>query len=60
MEHDLSFSDWVRELRGSDQPEIAKLAAYFDAATSAVIEYAGKEIELARALGDGRRRSPGW
>ena len=53
MEHEQDFGDWVREIQRSDLPEVAKLAAYFDKVTSGTIAYAAKEIELARALGDG-------
>jgi hypothetical protein len=52
MENDQDFSDWIREMRRSDQPEIVKLEAFFGAITSQIIAFAEQEIELARALGD--------
>ena len=52
MENDQDFSDWIREMQRSDQPEIVKLEAYFGTITSRIVAYAEKEIELASALGD--------
>jgi hypothetical protein len=46
------FSDWIREIQGSDQPEIDKLKAVFGRQTAQIVEYAEKEIELARAMQD--------
>ncbi len=46
------FSDWIRELRRSDQPEIDKLKEYFGQITSKIVEYAREEIDLAGAMQD--------
>ena len=53
MEENQDFGDWIREIRHSDQPEIDKLKAWFGHLTTRIIEFADKEIELARAMGDG-------
>ena len=52
MENDQDFSDWIREVQHSDQPEIDKLKAVFGYITAWIIEFADKEIELARAMQD--------
>ncbi len=46
------YYDWVREIQRSDQPEIDKLKAFFGQTTAKIIEFAEKEIELARAMQD--------
>ncbi len=51
-ENSQEFSDWVREIRRSDQPEIDKLKEYFGQITSKIVEYARQEIELAGAMQD--------
>ena len=52
MEENQEFSDWVREIQHSDQPEIDKLKALFEKMTGQIVEFAVKEIELARAMQD--------
>ena len=52
MENDQDIFDWIREIQHSDQPEIDKLKALFGHITTQIIEYAEKEIELARAIQD--------
>lgn len=46
------WADWVRELRASDRDGIDKLRAYFDTVTAAILDNAGRDIEVARAMGD--------
>jgi hypothetical protein len=46
------FSDWVREIQQSDQPETDKLKEYFGQITAEIVAYARGEIELARAMQD--------
>jgi hypothetical protein len=46
------FSDWIRDIGQSDQPEIDKLKEYFGQITGKIIEYARQEIDLARAMQD--------
>ena len=52
MKDTQDYSDWVREIRHSDQPEVDKLKAVFGRATAQIVEFAEKEIELARAMQD--------
>jgi hypothetical protein len=52
MENDQDIFDWIREIQGSDQPEIDKLKAFFGQITTRIIEFAEKEIELAKAMQD--------
>ena len=52
MEINQDIFDWIRETQGSEQPEIDKLRAFFDKITTRIIEYAGKETELAKAIQD--------
>ena len=52
MEENQDFFDWIREIQRSDQPEIDKLKAVFGHITAWIIEFADKEIELARAMQD--------
>ena len=52
-ESDREFHDWIREIQHSDQSEIDKLKAVFGKMTTQIIEFADKEIELARVLQDG-------
>jgi len=53
MENDQDIFDWIREIQRSDQPEIDKLKAFFGRITTRIIEFAEKEIELAKAMQDG-------
>ena len=52
MENSQDIFDWIREIQGSDQPEIDKLRAFFGRITSQIVEFAEKEIELAKAMQD--------
>lgn len=52
MEEGQEFSDWIREIRRSEQPEIDKLKEYFGQITSRIVEYARQEIDLAGAMQD--------
>ena len=52
MENDKDIFDWIHEIQHSDQPEVDKLKAFFDGITLQIVEYAGKEIELAKAMQD--------
>jgi hypothetical protein len=52
MENDQDIFDWIREIQGSDQPEIDKLKAFFERITLRIIEFAEKETELAKAMQD--------
>ena len=52
MEENQDFFDWIREIQHSDQPEIDKLKALFGHITARIVEFADKEIELARAMQD--------
>jgi hypothetical protein len=51
-EADQDIFDWIREIQGSDQPEIDKLKTFFGQITSRIVEYAENEIELAKAMQD--------
>jgi hypothetical protein len=51
-EESQDFSDWIREIQHSDQPEIDKLKAYFGQITSKIVQYARQEIDLAGAMQD--------
>jgi hypothetical protein len=46
------FYDWIDEIQRSDQPEIDKLKAFFGRITTHIIDYAEKEVELAKAMQD--------
>jgi len=52
MENNQDIFDWIREIQHSDQPEIDKLKAFFGRITSQIVEFAEKEIELAKAMQD--------
>jgi hypothetical protein len=52
IENNQDIFDWIREIQHSDQPEIDKLKAFFGRITTQIIEFAGKEIELAKAMQD--------
>jgi hypothetical protein len=52
MENDQDTFDWIREIQGSDQPEIDKLKAFFGQITDKMVQFAEKEIELAKAMQD--------
>ena len=52
MESEQDIFDWIREIEGSDQPEIDKLKAFFGQITEKIVEFAEKEIELAKAMQD--------
>ena len=52
MENDQEFSGWIRALQHSDLPEIDQLKAVFGRVTAQIVEFAEKEIELARAMQD--------
>ena len=52
MQESRDFSDWIREIQHSDQPEIDKLKAVFGRITTQIVEFAEQEIELARAIQD--------
>jgi hypothetical protein len=52
METNPDIFDWIREIQGSEQPEVDKVRAFFDEITTRIIEYADKEIELAKAIQD--------
>ena len=51
-EDNQEFSDWIRDIQHSDQPEIDKLKEYFGQITAKIVEYARGEIELAGAMQD--------
>ena len=53
MEENQDFFDWIREIQRSEQPEIDKLKEFFGQVTTQIVEYAAKEIELAKAMQDG-------
>ena len=52
MEDNQDFPDWVRQIQRSDEPEIDKLREFFGRVTCQIVEYAEREIELARAMQD--------
>ena len=52
LENDQDTFDWIREIQGSDQPEIDRLKAFFGQITLRIVEFAEKEIELAKAMQD--------
>jgi sRNA-binding protein len=52
MEDSQDFPDWIRQIQRSDEPEIDKLREFFGQITSQIVEYAEREIELARAMQD--------
>ena len=52
MQDSQEYSDWIREIQRSDLPGIDKLKAVFGRTTAQIVEYAEKEIELARAMQD--------
>ena len=52
IEDSQDFSDWIREIQRSDQPEVEKLKEYFGQITSKIVQYARQEIDLAGAMQD--------
>ena len=52
MEDNQEWSNWVREVQHSGQPEIDQLKTLFERTTAQIIAFAEHEIELARALQD--------
>ena len=52
MEENQDFSAWLREMQRSEQPEIDKLREFFGRVTGQIVEYAEKEVELAKAMQD--------
>lgn len=54
MEDRPDFYDWIRELQRSDRPEVDTLREFFGQITAQILEHARSEIDLARAMQDGR------
>jgi hypothetical protein len=52
MEENQDFYDWIRKIERSDQPEVDKLKEFFGRITAQIVEFAQKEVELARATQD--------
>lgn len=52
MEERQEFSDWIREIQRSDQPEVDKLRDFFERVTAQIVAYGNEEIELAMAMQD--------
>jgi len=52
LEGNPDFSDWLRELQRSDQAEVDKLKEFFGLITARIVDYAEKEIDLAKAMQD--------
>lgn len=52
MDQNQDFHDWVREIQRSDRSEVDKMREYFERITAQIVDFAEKEIELARAMHD--------
>jgi len=52
MEDNPGIFNWIREIQRSDQPEVDKLKEFFGQVTAQIVQYAEREIELARAMQD--------
>ncbi len=52
MDQNQDFHDWVREIQRSDRSEVDKMREYFERVTAQIIDFTGKEIELAKAMQD--------
>ena len=52
MENNPDFFDWIREMQRSEQPKVDILKEFFGRLTPDIIEFAEKEVELARAMQD--------
>ena len=50
--HDTDLFDLMQKIKGSEAPDVEKLAWAFDHITGSIVEHAGHEIEVARALHD--------
>jgi hypothetical protein len=49
---DTDFLDLVQQIKDSDASDVDKLAWAFQHITGSIVEHAGREVELARALHD--------
>jgi hypothetical protein len=52
MDDNPDIYDWIRAIQRTDTPEVDKLKEFFGQITAQIIEYAEREIELARAMCD--------
>jgi len=46
--HDTDLFDLMQKIKGSEAPDVEKLAWAFDHITGSIVEHAGHEIEVAR------------